>query len=140
MVVDPQLISFIQMKKSKSSLKDQFTPTDLLDCLEPEIKKLYAVKIEDERDEFDCTIAAMTGPEMVFYSYRFLPTALLKTYAKLHNSTPTSECLEDLFSIGAGAETVSLFPEIMGICDLCAGDYYDDLMDSSEIHNANNIQ
>ena len=38
MAVDPQLKLFIQSKKSKSCLKDQYAPTDLLDCLETEIK------------------------------------------------------------------------------------------------------
>ena len=72
MAVDPQLKSFVLTKKSKSHPKDHFAPTDLLACLEAEIKELYSVKLEEQKDEFDLSFA-MSGKDQIFIGIASFP-------------------------------------------------------------------
>ena len=66
MAIDPVLKTFMCNKRSKTNLKDQFSPTDMLDNLSGPILTLYNLKLEDQMDEFDERFA-MTGPEQNFY-------------------------------------------------------------------------
>ena len=140
MQCDRDLVDFVNSKKSKTCLKDQVSFPDFLDCLMPEIKDLYSVRLDEAKDEFDCSFA-MSGKDQIFFLNFFIPTALLKTYIKVHNTTSVSECLPELFSIGASSATQDLFPEVTGICTKCAGDYFQNLRDLSdeEICNVNKL-
>lgn len=132
MDIDPVLETFMCNKKSKSNLKDKFSPTEMLDNLDAEIRNLYNLKLDDQMEEFDERFA-MTGADQNFYVNVFFPTAMLKTYSKVHELTPISECLEDLFTLGAGSETDDLFPEVHGICEECVGDFIDGDTSSAEV-------
>ena len=129
---DPVLETFMCNKRSKSILKDKFAPTDMLDNLEGEILKLYNLKLDDQMEEFYERFA-MPGGDQNFFVNVFFPTAMLKTYSKVHELTPISECLEDLFTIGAGSETDDLFPEVHGFCEECVGDFIDGDTSSADV-------
>ena len=97
MDLDPELVRFVKLKKSKTSVQDRLVIPDILECLEPEIKKVYSEKLDAEGDEFDCNFA-MSGSDQIFYLDFFLTTAMLKTYMTAHPTAAVSECLPELFS------------------------------------------
>ena len=123
MEVNSELKLFVQKKKSKSALQEKLYPLSLLEFLEQDILNLYKEKLDKHSDEFDEQIG-MSIKDQNYFRDVFFPTALLKTYQKVHVSTPVSDCLEECFTLGAGSETYSLVPELNGICETCAGDYF----------------
>ena len=129
MEVNSELKLFVQKKKSKSGLQEKLYPLSLLECLEQDILNLYKEKLDKHSDEFDEQIG-MSIKDQNYFKDVFFPTALLKTYQKVHVSTPVSECLEECFTLGAGSETYSLVPELNGFCETCAGDYFSHIQTS----------
>ena len=65
----------------------------------------------------------MSGKDQIFFIKYFLPSAMLKTYQAVHKTASVIECLNDLFSLGSGSVTYDLFPEVVGVCCLCAGTF-----------------
>ena len=124
MKISDELRAFV--KHSRTSLKDQLVLVpDLLECLDGKIKSLYAQRREENLpDEFDYSYG-ISGEEQIFYTRYFALTAMLKTYMNLHTSSGISECILDLFKIGGNSSTSGLFPEVNGICTLCADQFFD---------------
>ena len=118
MQIDTEIVTFINMKKSKEVHKEKLSLPDLLDCLEPELRKLYKEKLDDKQDEFDCKFA-MDPQDQLFFLHFFTPVAMLKTYLKAHPSLSVSDALPELFTLGSGSETEDLSEEITVFCDLC---------------------
>ena len=56
---------------------------------------------------------------LLFIKKRFFPAALLYTYEMKHPETDQSELMKDLFTIGSGAMTMDLSPEVTGFCMDC---------------------
>lgn len=121
MEVEPELVTFVKEKKAWTSLKDQLFIPELLECLEPHIKQLYDLKLDDNKSEFDYEFCT-SGVDQLFYMDYFITTAMLKTYMMAHPSARISECLPELFSLGASSATEDLFPEVTVLCSLCIGD------------------
>ena len=137
MEIEPELCNFVKEKKLKENLQDRFSYPDLLDCLEPAIKKLYCIRLHEEEDEFECSFGA-NFDQQFFLNY-FTPTAMLKTYMAVHKSASVNECLPELFSIGGGSATLDLFPEVTGVCGLCAGNSFGNLKSDDDISNSNKL-
>ena len=118
MTIERELIDFVKKKKSKTSLKDRLVMPQLLECLEPDIMKVYQEKINNNLDEYDDSFA-MSAPDQIFYLEFFMTTAMLKTYQVAHPSAVTSECLSELFSVETNSQTPDFRPEVTVCCDLC---------------------
>ena len=136
MNLDPELVRFVKLKKSKTSVQDRLVIPDILECLEPEIKKIYSEKLDAEEDEFDCNFA-MSGSDQIFYLDFFLTTAMLNTYMAAHPTAAVSECLPELFSNAKNSQTPNLIPEVTILCDLCVGDFPSLCLSSQQITNLN---
>ena len=126
MEIVPGLEAFMKFKKSRTAQQEQFAPMDELTCLDQEVLKLYRIKLEEKMDEFDESFA-MSGKDQNFYKNIFYPSALLKTYMKVHYSTEVSECLEDCFTLGSGSCRDDLIPEVTGVCQYCIKDHFEDM-------------
>jgi hypothetical protein len=126
MEIVPGLEAFMKFKKSRTAQQEQFAPMDELTCLDQEVSKLYRIKLEEKMDEFDESFA-MSGKDQNFYKNIFYPSALLKTYMKVHYSTEVSECLEDCFTLGSGSCRDDLIPEVTGVCQYCIKDHFEDM-------------
>ena len=126
MEIVPGLEAFMKFKKSRTSELEQFAPMDELTCLDQEVLKLYRIKLDEKIDEFDESFA-MSGKDQNFYKNIFYPSALLKTYMKVHYSTEVSECLEDCFTLGSGSCRDDLIPEVTGVCQYCIKDHFEDM-------------
>ena len=126
MEIVPGLEPFMKFKKSRTDPQEQFAPMDELTCLNQEVLNLYRIKLEEKMDEFDESFA-MSGKDQNFYLNIFYPSALLKTYMKVHYSTEVSECLEDCFTLGSGSCRDDLIPEVTGVCQNCIKDHFEDM-------------
>ena len=100
MLVDLKLKKFINKKKKKTALVDRYKHPDLLEILIPYIREAYDEAIEADEEEFSEKVMKISGEEQQFYLDFYEPSALLYTYKAVHTSSPVSDLLEDLFSIG----------------------------------------
>ena len=119
------LRTFLTKKLDERSPRRQFAINEILEPLVQSIKDLYNEKLDNRNteDEFgeDNVFMGMNSHDMIFYRKTFLPAALYFVYKKIHHLNYETEehLLNELFSIGAGAKTVNLIPEIVPFCEKC---------------------
>ena len=126
MSIEEDLQQFLQSKFKKASLKNMFSISPLLDFLEDDIRKLYHVKLDTRldtmEDEFNQTdVFDRMKPEDVTHLEKvFMPAAYFYTYLEKHSGAARLDLMNDIFTLGSGSRTASLFPEVTGICDKCS--------------------
>ena len=123
MTLNEDFVKFLDSKFGQSDLKKQFSIPEILDHLEGPVRKFYdnlLLQRDQEIDEFCFDFFGARQPEdTTFYVRRFLPAALLFTYDMKHPGTDAGELMKDLFSLGSGAKTMALSPEVTGLCMNC---------------------
>lgn len=139
MIIPKTLKSFLNAKSKKASLQDQLVNfNEMLEPLLPQIKDLYDEKLRsrDCSDEFGLDAiennydvgrltAGMHPDDSAFYWKFFVPAAFYFVYKEIHVSNCENELdlLSDLFSLGSGAKTSDLLPEITVACQMCASKF-----------------
>ena len=123
MIVDESFVAFLDSKFAETGLKKVFKIPELLEHLEVQVRKYYdnlLMERDEKIDEFSFEFFGCTQPaDLTFYKKRFLPAALLYTYELKHPETDQRELMKDLFTIGSGAMTMDLSPEVTGLCMDC---------------------
>jgi hypothetical protein len=114
--------------KFAGSLEKQFSTPEIMDHLEDPVWKYYK-SLLDERDQVDDEFDFSLGGEIkqddiFFFTRRFYPTALLLSYSLLHHMVEPTELMGEVFTIGYGSKTYSLFPEICGVCFDCISERF----------------
>ena len=139
MIIPKTLKSFLNAKSKKTSLQDQLVNfNELFESLLPHIKDLYDEKLKsrDCLDEFGLEAmennydvgrltAGMHPDDSLFYGKFFVPAAFFYVYKEIHvsNSEDEVDLLSDLFTLGSGAKTYDLLPEITVACQTCATNF-----------------
>ena len=142
-LIDEDLERFLKKKRqSDNILKDQIRILEVFDCIVDDIKHIYEKMLQDrvaDGDEFDCESVAI-GVNTVdgrFFETSFLPSFLYYIYKSWVSVDVDKHTLfKELFSIGTGCMTFSLFPEVTGLCKKC-GD--GKAKSASEIRKINKI-
>ena len=123
MTLDNDFVVFLNAMFAKTDLNRQFSVPEMLHHLEDPIRKYYddlLIERDEKIDEFSFELFGATLPEDVrFFMKRFLPAALLYSYELKHPHTEKKDLMNDLFTLGSGAMTMSLFPEVTGLCSYC---------------------
>ena len=128
MTFKTDFVKFLNLKFATDNIRKQFSTPDYLDHLEDHVRSHYNLVLnerdEKEReDEFDYDNVARKQPEdMIFFTKRFFPAALLFTYSMRHPSYESRELMDDIFTIGSGSKRLDLVPEMTGICPDCAAE------------------
>ena len=144
MVLDSNLVKFLDMKRKSDNPRNQVTVLEAFECILPNIYNLYLEKLA-ERDSFDefqvenC-VGGVKFEDGQFYNRYFLPSCILNIYQLwLKSDVNGNDVLEECFSIGSGSATKDLFPEVTGICVKCAAIHFQSfhLKSESEIKQVN---
>ena len=121
-----QLEGFLIAKFKKTGLKERFIIHDLFENILPDVMKLFKEKLDenDSEDEFSFDLENIVGgipsSEVDFYKKVFTPAAVFYIYESLHNDyLEMEELIEDTFTLGAGAMTDDLIPELTPFCPQC---------------------
>ena len=113
--------------KFAGSLEKQFSTPEIMDHLEEPVWKYYKSLLDerDQVDEFDFSLGGeIKQDDIFFFTRRFYPTALLLSYSLLHHMVEPTELMGEVFTIGYGSKTYSLFPEICGVCFDCISERF----------------
>ena len=123
MQLDNDLQCFLDSKFAVSDLKKGFRVARIFDKLDQPIREFYDVMLKDRDskvDEFSIDCFAGVSPEdLRFFERRFYPAALFYTYCQVHCTGDQHDLMNEVFSLGAGSKTMSMMPEITGICREC---------------------
>ena len=129
MVLDKDLVKFLDKKRKSENPRDQVNVFEAFECIFQDIYKLYLEKLE-ERDNFDefqverC-IGGVNFQDGVFYDRYVLPSCILLIYRLwLKQDVDEKDLREECFTIGAGSGTLDLFPEVTGLCINCASTHF----------------
>ena len=119
-----------------------FCVTEMLDFLEDYVAILYKSKLSERylEDEFDVehVISTRSPEDTNFYKRVFLPAAIIFTYQDRHPNSDLRPLLNDVFTLGSGSKTKSLFPETNAVCLECVSKYFPQLKGvESQIENLN---
>ena len=135
MVIPKTLKAFLNKKHRQTSHMGRLTINELFEPLLPNILELYVEKLEirDAGDEFglddmedsgdiEKLFAGMGSKDLIFYEKTFRPAALYFVYKEIHKSNFSDEevLMNDIFTMGAGAESYDLIPEIVATCSMCS--------------------
>ena len=136
MQLNGQLVKFLDVKRKSDSLQDKMDILDLFDDVLPTVDEIYKKKIceRDIHDEFqiDNVAGGISTEDGMFYYDYFLPSTIFYMYQSWVKTDVEVEIMfKELFNIGGGSATPDLFPEIHGICEKCAGDYFQSLESKS---------
>ena len=113
--------------KFAGSHERQFSTPEIMDHLEDPVWKYYKSLLleRDQVDEFDFSLGGEIKQEDIFFfTRRFYPTALMLSYSLLHHMAEPTELMGEVFTIGYGSKTYSLFPEICGVCFDCISERF----------------
>ena len=122
MKLDRELETFVYKKNRSEILTNKMNIWEIFEPILPSIRELYDKKLsERDSDAFDddifCGVKIEDG---LFYSNTFLPTALVYMYKHwLDYEVLNEEIYNELFSLGAGAKTMTLVPEVSSFCKEC---------------------
>ena len=126
MELDKDLKRFLKKKRqSDNILKDQIRILEVFDCIVDDIKNIYEKRLLDrvaDGDEFDCESVAIgvNTVDGTFFETSFLPSFLYYIYKSWVSLDVDKHTLfKELFCIGTGCKTFSLFPEVTGLCEKC---------------------
>ena len=124
MQLDNKLVIFLKKKNRTEILREKMNIWELFEPILPNIRELYDKKLsERELDDLDedgifCGVNVEDG---LFYSNSFLPTALVDIYLHwLDEEVLKEDIYSELFSLGTGAMTMTLVPEVSIFCKECA--------------------
>ena len=135
MIIPKTLQAYLNKKHRQTSHMGRLTINELFEPLLPNILELYVEKLEirDAEDEFglddmedsgdiEKLFAGMGSKDLIFYEKTFRPAALFFVYKEIHKSNFSVEevLMNDIFSLGAGAESYDLIPEIVATCSMCS--------------------
>ena len=129
MEVDRELETFVFKKNRSEILTNKMNIWEIFEPILPSIQELYDKKLsERESDAFDddifCGVKIEDG---LFYSNTFLPTALVYMYEHwLEYKVLKEDIFNELFSLGTGAKTMTLVPEVSSFCRECTEMSLDD--------------
>jgi hypothetical protein len=124
-LLDGHLVQFLDRKRLSSKITDQISISGVFESIFPKIRQLYLDKLEerDAVDEFQTENVAAGIPSIdgLFYEKYFLPSCLFYMYKEWlkHNNFEETNMKNDLFIIGSGSKTYTLYPEVHGICTGC---------------------
>ena len=114
--------------KFAGSHEKQFSTPEIMDHLEDPVWKYYKSLLSERDqvdDEFDFSLGGeIKQDDICFFTRRFYPTALLLSYSLLHHMAEPTELMGEVFTIGYGSKTYSLFPEICGVCFDCISERF----------------
>ena len=121
------LKSFLEMKFKKTNVKEQFVFHEMFDNVLRIIMETFESKLDDYRDEKDeflfelnDIVCGTPSKDLLFYERVYAPAAVFYIYQINHEDHLIEEDLmEDIFTIGAGAKTYDLKPEITPLCPEC---------------------
>lgn len=137
MQMDEELVRFVKKKNRSENLTKKMNIWELFEPIVPTIRELFDKKMsEREFDAFDddnifCGVKIEDG---LFYSNSFLPTALVYMYQHwLEFKVLNADVYNELFSLGTGAMTKTLVPEVSSFCKECA----DKSLNDGEIRQLN---
>ena len=122
-----QLEGFLKAKFKKTGLKERFVIHDLFENILPAVMKIFREKLDvpdDSEDDFSFDLENIVGgipaSELEFYRKVFTPAAVFYIYESLHEDyLEIEELIEDTFTLGAGAMTDDLIPELTPFCPQC---------------------
>ena len=141
MQLDKDLQYFLDSKFAVSDLKKGFRVARILDKLDQPIREFYDVMLKDRDskvDEFSMDCFAGVNPEdLRFFERRFYPAALFYTYCQVHCTGDRHDLMNEVFSLGAGSMTMSMMPEITGMCRECQNCKLDRNASQEEIEKMN---
>ena len=127
MVLNRDLVKFLDKKRRSDNLKDQIDIPDVFDTMLPIIydKYIELLEIRDNVEEFNMYIASgVKTVDDTFYNNYFLPSCILFIYQLwLNQDLDFKEMCNDLFTLGTGCVNDDLIPEVTGICEKCSDNF-----------------
>ena len=129
MHLNEKLKAFLDEKRQSDELQKQIHILQVFESVLPDIEKLYKRKLDERNitEEFDTEKIAvgMDIEDGVFYERSFLPSCLVLIYQSwLEDDLDDDTIYKELFNLGTGSVTYSLFPEVTAICKKCANEMF----------------
>ena len=125
--IPKSLKSFLEVKFKKTDVREQFVFHDMFENVLENIMETFKAKLDDHRDdkdeflfELNDIVRGTPSKDLLFYERVYSPAAVFYIYQIIHQDySNEKDLMEDIFTIGAGAKTYDLKPEITPLCPEC---------------------